>query len=131
MAEGLNARETLLVFLAAGITLLAIMSVYAVYSQDYRPAILSSALAAALIYIYFRHRMVLLSLVALSFLLVTAGLNNLAHPTVPGYITTFGSVGGLCLLIGLRSRKRSQLGHKHTGSQGMHKLFDKDGGDAL
>jgi hypothetical protein len=131
VAEGLSARETLLVFLAAGVTFLLVMSGYAAYKGDYRPAILYFAAAGALAFVFFRHRKVLLTIVALSFLLVNAGLNNLFHPSVAGYLVTFGSAAGLCLLIWSRARKRSQSERQSSGPHGMHKLFDKDSGDTI
>ncbi len=131
MAEGLSARETLLVLLAMGITLLLSMCVYVVYRQEYRSAIVYLAVAGVLSYIFFRHRKVLLTIAALTFLLVNAGLNNLARPSVPGYVVTYGSAAGLCLLVWWRARKRSQSGRQPSGSQDMHKQFDKDTGDKL
>lgn len=130
MAKGLSARETLLIFLAAGITLLLSMCVYAVYRQEYQPAILYLTVAGVLTYIFYRHRKVAFAIVALVFLLVNAGLNNLARPSVLGYLVTFGSAAGLWLLIWWRARKRLQSG-RLSGPQGMHKLLDKDTGDTL
>jgi branched-subunit amino acid permease len=127
----LTGRETLLVFLAAGIALLLSMFVSAVYRHQQWPAIVCFTLAMALMYIFFRHRKVVLTLTALSFLLVNVGLNNLFHPSVPGYLVTYGSAVGMCLIVWWRARKRSQLGRKSSGPQDMHKLFDKDTGDAL
>jgi hypothetical protein len=130
VAEGLTARETLLVFLAAGITLLLSMCVYAIYRHEYQPAILYLAVAGVLTYIFFRHRKVAFAIVALAFLLVNVGLNTLARPSVLGYLVTFGSAAGLSLLIWRRARKRLQSG-RLSGPQDMHKLFDKDAGDTL
>jgi hypothetical protein len=84
-----------------------------------------------LTYIFFRHRKVAFTIAALVFLLVNVGLNTLARPRVLGYLVTFGSAAGLWLLIWWRARKRLQLGRKSSGPQDMHKLFDKDTGDAL
>ena len=106
------------------------MSVAAVHREDYRTAIALFAVATVLTYIFFRHRKVLLTLTVLSFLLVNGGLQNVFHPSVSGYLVTYGSVGGLFLLIWWRARKRLQLGRR-ARSQDMHKLFDKDTGDAL
>jgi hypothetical protein len=126
----LSGRETLLVFLAAGITLLLSMFVAALWTNEYRPAVLCFALATVLIYFFFRHRKVVLTLSGLSFLFVNVGLHNMLHPSLSGYLVTYGSAGGLVLLIWWRARKRSQLG-RTAGPEGMHKLFDKDTGDAL
>jgi hypothetical protein len=130
MREGLTARETLLVFLAVGITLLLSMFVSALYRHEYRPAVASVAPAAILTYFFFRHRKVILTLVGLTFLFLNVGLHNMFHPSVSGYLVTFGSAGGLFLLIWWRVQKRSQLGRR-AGPQDMHKLFDKDFGDSL
>jgi hypothetical protein len=126
----LTGRETLLVFLAAGIALLLSMFVSALWIHEYRPAVVCLALAVLLIYFFFRHRKVLLTIVGLSFRIVNIGLHNMFHPSLSGYLVTYGSAGGLFLLIWWRVRKRSQLG-RAVGPQGMHKLFDKDTGDAL
>jgi hypothetical protein len=126
----LTGRETLLVFLAAGITLLLGMFVSALWRYEYRSAIVCFALAGVLSYLFFRHRKVVLALIGLTFLLVNAGLHNMFHPSVSGYLVTYGSAGGLLLLIWWRARKRSQLGRTDV-PQDMHKLFDKDTGDAL
>jgi hypothetical protein len=126
----LTGRETLLVILGAGIALLLAMSVSAAYSGDYRTATGLFAVAAVLAYIFFRHRKVLFTITALSFLLVNVGLSNVFHRSVSGYLVTYGSAGGLFLLLWWRARKRSQLGRR-AGPQDMHRLFDKDTGDAL
>ncbi len=131
MAEGLTARETLLVFLAAGITLLLSMFIYAAYKEEYRPAITYFAVAGALTYIFFRHRKVLLTIVALIFLLVNVGLNTLVRPSLLGYLITYGSAVGLCLLVWWRARKRSQSGRQSPRPHDMHNLFDKDTGDTV
>lgn len=116
--------------LGCGITLLLTMSAYAVYGREYTTAVVSLAVAAGLAYIFFRHRKVILTITGLTFLWVNVGLDNIFHPSRSGYLVTYGSAGGLLLLIWWRARKRSQLG-RTAGPQGMHKLFDKDTGDAL
>jgi hypothetical protein len=118
------------VFLGGGITLLLSMFVSTLWVHEYRPAVVSFALAAVLIYFFFRHRKVILTLIGLTFLFVNVGLHNMFHPSLSGYLVTYGSAGGLLLLIWWRARKRSQLG-RTAGPQDMHKLFDKDTGDAL
>ena len=130
MAEGLSGRETLLVFLAAGVTLLLSMFASELYAHEYWPAIACFAIAGALTYVFFRHRRVLLTIVGLAFLLVNVGLHNLFHPSVPGYLVTYGSAIGLFLIVRWRARKRVQMG-KMSGPRGMHELFDKDHGDEL
>jgi len=82
MRERLTAQETLLVLLAVGITLLLSMFVSALYRHEYRPAVASFAPAAVLIYFFFRHRRVILTLVGLAFLFVNVGLHNMFHPSV-------------------------------------------------
>ena len=126
----LTGRETLLVLLGAGITLLLTISVYAVYRGEYSTAVVSFAVAAGLAYIFFRHREVILTLSGLTFLWVNVGLHNIFHPSLSGYLVTYGSAGGLFLLVWWRARKRAQLGRR-TRPQDMHKMFDKDTGDAL
>lgn len=130
MAEGLNGRETLLVFLAAGITLLLSMSVSELYGRRYWHAIECFAIAGALTYVFFRHRKVILTITGLAFLIVNVGLTNIFHPSVSGYLVTYGSAVGLVLLIWWRVRRRAQMG-KMPGGRGMHALFDKDHGDEL
>lgn len=129
MGEGLSGRETLLVLLGMGITLLLTMSTYAIYRRQYTETVVFFLVAALLAYIFFRKRKVLLTIIALTFLLVNAGLNNLAHPSVPGYLTTYGSAAGLCLVVWWRVRKRAQMGVPRT--KATHRLFDKDHGDEL
>ena len=106
----LSGRETLLVFLAAGTTLLLSMFVSGLWIHEYQPAVVCFALAAVLIYFFFRHRKVILTLIGLTFLFVNVGLHNMFHPSLSGYLVTYGSAGGLLLLIWWRARKRSQLG---------------------
>jgi hypothetical protein len=89
MARGLGARETLLVLMGAGITLLLMMSGFSVYRHEYKEAAAFSLIAGLLAYFFFRKRKVLLSLIGLTFVLVNAGLNNLARPSLPGYVTTY------------------------------------------
>ena len=67
---------------------------------------------------------------SLTFLWVNTGLNNIFHPSLSGYLVTYGSAAGLFLLCWWRGHKRAQLGIR-PGPEGMHKLFDKDTGDAL
>lgn len=131
MAKGLNGRETLLVLLGIAITLLLTMSTYVMYSHEYAESLVLLMIAGLLAYIFFRKRKVLLTIVMLTFLLVNAGLNNLAHPTVPGYLATYGSAAGLCFLIRWRVRKRAQIGRSMPTPQAAHRLFDKEHGDDL
>jgi hypothetical protein len=114
-----------------GITLLLVMSVSTTHTQKFPQAIIFFVAAALLAYMFFWYRKILLTIIALTFLMVNAGLNNLAHPSVAGYLTTYGSATGLVLVVWWRSRKRAQLGRKLSGPEGMHKLFDKDSGDEL
>lgn len=131
MGEGLNGRETLLVLLGMGITLLLTISTYAIYRHAYTETVVFFLIAAILAYIFFRKRRVLLTITALTFLLVNAGLNNLVHPSVPGYLTTYGSAAGLFLLVWWRVRKRAKMGRAVSRTAGLHGLFDKDRGDEL
>jgi hypothetical protein len=131
MAEGFNARETLLVLLGMAVTLLLTTSTYALYRHEYAETLVSLLIAGLLAYIFFRKRKVLLTIVTLTFLLLNAGLNNFAHPSVPGYLATYGAAAGLCFLVWWRVRKRARMGGKVPRPQGAHKLFDKDHGDEL
>jgi len=130
MSEGLTARETLLGFLAIGITLLLAMSISALYRHEYSAGFVCLGMAAGLSYLFFRRRKVLLTIWSLTFVFINVGLHNMFHPSLPGYLVTYGSVGGLLLLVWWRARARLRLGIR-AGPGGMHKLFDKDHGDEL
>jgi hypothetical protein len=121
VAEGLSARETLLVFLAAGVTLLLVISVYAFYRHEYREGVLYFVIGGGLGFIFFRKRKIIFATMGLVFLLLNAGLTALFHPSVAGVLITIGSAIGLYLLIRWDTRK-----HPNLGPKDIHKLFDKD-----
>jgi len=128
MAEPLSGRETLLVFLIFGITLMLTAVVNDVYRGKHRDAALILGVAGMLFYIFFRHRKVLFAIVALVSLLVTVGLNSLARPSLLGSLITAGSGAALYVVIRWDTRRRAGRGLR---AQAMHKFFDKDTGDDL
>jgi hypothetical protein len=121
VAEPLSGRETLLVFLAVALTLLLIKSGYVLYKHEYGLGVLYLVIGSALGYFFFRKRKILFATMGLAFLLVSAGLTAMFHPSVAGILITIGSAVGLYLLIRWDTRK-----YPHLGPKDMHKLFDKD-----
>lgn len=121
VAEPLSGRETLLVFLAAAVTLLLVKSGYLFYRHEYRSGVLYLVLGGALGYFFFRKRKILFATMGLAFLLVNVGLTAMFHPSIPGVLITIGSAIGLYLLIRWDTRK-----YPHLGPKDMHKLFDSD-----
>jgi hypothetical protein len=121
VAEPLSGRETLLLFLAVAITLLLIKSGYVVYKHEYGLGVLYLVAGGGLGFVFFRKRKIIFGLAALAFLLVSAGLTALFHPSIAGALITIGSALGLYLVVRWHARK-----YPHLGPKDMHKLFDED-----
>jgi hypothetical protein len=76
----------------ACLTSLAIISgFYLFWGHAFRAATWRLALGLLLFLVFFRHRRIAFSLIALCFILVTVGPGALLHPTIPGIIITLGS----------------------------------------
>ncbi len=121
MAEPLSGRETLLVFLAVAVTLLLIKSGYLIYGHQYQSGAVYFLLGGGLGFIFFRRRKILFATMGLAFLMMSAGLTALFHPSIAGVLITIGSALGLYWLVRWDTRK-----YPHLGPKDMHKLFDKD-----
>lgn len=120
-AEPLTGRETLLVFLAAGITIILIVSAASIHKQEYWSGIAWLTLGASLAFAFFRKRKIIFAIVALTFILINAGLTAMVRPSFLGVLLTSGAAAGLYLIIRWHTRKVPNLGRKD-----MHKLFDGD-----
>lgn len=112
MAEPLSGRETLLVFLAAAVTLLLIKSSFLFYRHDYSSGVLYLAVGGALGYFFFWKRKILFVTMGLAFLLVNVGLTAMFHPSIPGVLITIGSAVGLYLLSSMGYEKVPTSGTK-------------------
>lgn len=119
--EPLTGRETLLVFLGGGITLILFVSANSFWQHSVQRGLVSLMVALALTFIFFRHRKIVFVIIGLSFILVNVGLTNLFHPSVLGYLLIFGSGGGLWIMIRWQVVNHPELTRKH-----MHELFNHD-----
>ena len=119
--EGLNARETLMVFLGAAITILLIKSAVYLSNHNYRLGALYLVMGSGLAFLFFRKRRVIFSIIVLVFILVNVGLTAIFHPSVVGALVTLGSAGGLYFII-----RRGVREYPNRTRKDMHKLFDKD-----
>jgi hypothetical protein len=107
--------------LACAITILFVMGVTAIWKDQARPATWFLLSGAGLAFIFFRNRKIAFAIVSLSFLAATAGLNAVVHPTAPGLLVTFGSLGGIYLLAAWQAKKYPNLKGKDWKS-----FFDRD-----
>jgi len=117
--EDLKAKEILLVFVGAAVTVLLIMSCTRFYVREYREGILYLVLAAALAFVFFRKRKIVLAIIGLSWILVNAGLTAAFHPTVLGYAITIGSAAGFYLIARWSYKRYPYLSYKS-----LHTVFD-------
>jgi hypothetical protein len=115
----LKAREILLVFIGSAVAVLLIMTCSRFYVHEYREGILFLVLAAALAFVFFRKRKVVLAIISLSWVLVNAGLTAPFHPSVLGYALTIGSAAGLYFIVRLSYKRYPYLSYKN-----LHKVFD-------
>ncbi len=102
-------------------TVLLIMSVTRFWRHQFHQAIWLFALGLLLVLIFFRHRKIAFSLIALTFVFVNAGLDVPFHPTVPGIITTLVS-GGLLYRLAMWANTR----YAHFKRSDFKKFFDRD-----
>jgi hypothetical protein len=115
----LNARRILLVFIGSAVTVLLIMTCTRLYVREYREGILFLVLAAALAFVFFRKRKIVLAIISLSWVLVNAGLTAPFHPSVLGYALTIGSAAGLYFIVRWSYKRYPYLSYKN-----LHTAFD-------
>ncbi len=95
--EILTVREILIVVTGCAVTLMVIMSCTDLYARKYREGALLLVVAAALAFVLFRRRKLVLILSGLSWVLVNAGITFPFHPSPLGLALTIGSVVGIYL----------------------------------
>jgi len=117
--EILTVREILIVVTGCAITLMVIMSCTDLYARKYREGALLLVVAAALAFVLFRRRKLVLILSGLSWVLVNAGITFPFHPSPLGLALTIGSVVGIYLATRWSYKRYPYLSFKH-----IHAAFD-------
>src|ERR1700686_1148770 len=115
----LNAREIVLVFIGSALTVLLIMTCTRLYVREYREGVLFLVLGAALGFVFFRKRKIVLAIISLSWVLVNAGLTAPFHPSVLGYALTIGSAAGLYFIVRSSYKRYPYLSYKN-----LHTVFE-------
>jgi hypothetical protein len=108
-----KARQIVLLFVGSTITVLVIASCTRFYFREYRKGISILVLAAALAFVFFRKRKILLAIISLSWVLVNAGLTAPFHPSVLGYALTIGSAAGLYFIARWSYKRYPYLSYKN------------------
>jgi hypothetical protein len=104
--EDITPRIALLIFVGVAITILAIMSCTDIWKHEYEEGLLFLASAAVLAFLFFRKRMIALTIVGLSFVLVSAGVTAIFHPSLFGILLTIGSAGAAYFIAMWDFRRR-------------------------
>jgi hypothetical protein len=115
----LNALRILLVFIGSAVTVLLIMTCTRFYVREYSEGILCLVLGAALAFVFFRKRKIVLAIISVSWVFVNAGLTTAFHPSVLGYAVTIGSATTLCFIARWSYKRYPYLSYKN-----LHTMFD-------
>jgi hypothetical protein len=110
-----------LTFLAFAITFLFMASLARFWRHEYGAGTWRLTVCVLLALIFFRHRKIAFAIVALSSVLVNAGLSAPFHPSVLGVTATLVSAGLLCFLVVWGTRRYPSLRGKDWKI-----LFDRD-----
>jgi hypothetical protein len=84
---------------ALRITICLIGGSNALWHHVYRTGIAYFSLVAALTFVFYRKRIIVLAVCALSFMFVNVGLTAIFHPSLAGFLITVGSAAGLVILV--------------------------------
>jgi hypothetical protein len=102
-------------------TLVIVSALYLFWEHSFRAATWRLVLGLLLFVVFFRHRRIAFSLIALCFILIMAGPGTLFHPTIPGIAVTIVSGALLC---GWIAWANARLPHYKPSDFGN--LFDRD-----
>jgi len=80
--EDMKPRTAFLLLVGSAITILFIMSCTSLWRNNYHEAVLFLVLGAGLTFVFFRKRILVLASIGCAFLLVSAGLTAIFHPSV-------------------------------------------------
>ncbi len=119
--EDITPRIGFLIAMAVAITILVIMSWTTLWEHNYREGFLFLTLGAGLAVIFFRKRKIALAIVALAFILVSAGLTAVFHPSIVGIFLTIGSAAGLYFIVLWDTRR-----DPHHTAKDWKMIFDND-----
>jgi hypothetical protein len=115
----LNIREILLVFIGSAVTVLLAMTCTRFYVREYSEGILFFVLAAALAFVFFRKRKIVLAIISVSWVFVNAGLTTAFRPSVLGYAVTIGSAAVFYFIARWSYKRYPYLSYKN-----LHTVFD-------
>jgi hypothetical protein len=107
--EDITPREGFFMLIGMGITILLIKSFVLFWRHEYRSGALFLILGAVLVFIFFRRRLIVLAIMAPTFILVNFGLPLIFHPTLLGTVLTAGSAASIFLLVRWHARKYPNL----------------------
>ena len=110
-----------LLILGCMFTVCCIKFALLLWNQNFGYAALYLAGSSALFLLFFRQRKIILAVISLSFVLVSAGMTAIFHPSLVGFALTFGSALGLYLIIWWSFRKFPSL-----TPENWEKAFYKD-----
>ncbi len=119
--EDLTPRMWFVLLVGSAIAVLFIKSGVSLWTRNYGLGVLFLALGAALAFVFFRRRKIILVVIMLAFVLVNAGLTAIFHPSVVGILLTAASGAGLYLLAVWQARK-----YPHLTRKDWKTLFDHD-----
>ena len=107
--ENITLKKALIIFIGAGITICLIGGSNSLWHHNYRLSIKYFVIGVVPTFIFFRKRLIILLIIALDFLIVNVGITAIFHPSVAGYLITFGSVAALVILVRWHTRKHPEL----------------------
>ena len=116
--KDMSPRNLFLFFVGMGITMLFIKAVFLLPTGAYSRALMLSAVGAGVAFAFFRRRMVILAIIALSFVLVNFGMTAIFHPTLLGTLCSAGAAAGLYLIVRWHAGK-----YPHLTSKDWQTLF--------
>jgi hypothetical protein len=111
----------LLVVLIWAITIALFISGNAFWEHRVWRGVWTLIVGLGLAFAFFRNRKIVFVTIMLTFILVNVGFTAIFHPSLVGYLLTFGSAAGLYLIVRWGAARYPGLKQKD-----MHKFFDHD-----
>jgi hypothetical protein len=114
-------RVAFFLFLGCAATILSVQSGRALWFGDYHRGVSFLVVDLAIVLIFFRNRKTALAIIGLAFILVSAGLTTIFHPTLLGVLLTAGSTAGLFLIVRWHARR-----FPHRTGQDWEAMLDNE-----
>jgi hypothetical protein len=118
--ERFTLRTWFMMFLAFAIMILFVMGSTALWRRNLRETILFFALGATLALLFYRGRLALLAVGGCAWIVVSAGLTAIFHPSLAGILLTLASGVGMVFFL-----RRVGKQHPNLSPDDWQKVFDR------